>query len=85
MTDPSGTPDSTPTGLDEPSGLTWRKSSFSGSDGTCVEVARLADGTTLLRNSNHPEDGTLTFTRAEMAAWIKGCKTGEFDDLTPTA
>jgi hypothetical protein len=63
----------------------WRKSSFSGSGdkggGDCVEVASLADGTIALRNSNHPEAGAVSFTRAEIAAWIKGCKAGEFDDL----
>ncbi|MFC0109245.1 DUF397 domain-containing protein [Kibdelosporangium aridum] len=63
----------------------WRKSSFSGSGGAgagnCVEVASLADGTIALRNSNHPDAGVVFFTRAEIAAWIKGCKAGEFDDL----
>jgi Domain of unknown function (DUF397) len=58
----------------------WRKSSFS-DNGACVEVAETADGI-LVRNSNHPEAGTILFTRAEMAAWIRGCRTGEFDDLT---
>lgn len=58
----------------------WRKSSFSPAN-NCVEVADLADAIAV-RNSNHPDAGTLTFTRAEMAAWIHGCKAGEFDDLT---
>jgi hypothetical protein len=26
--------------------------------------------------------GTVLFTPSEMDAWIKGCKAGEFDDLT---
>lgn len=64
-----------------------RKSSFSGSlgqpgTGNCVEVAPLANGTVALRNSNHPEAGTVFLTRAEMHAWIQGCKAGEFDDLS---
>lgn len=64
----------------------WRKSSFSGGmnepgTGNCVEVAPLADGTTALRNSNHPEAGIVLFTRTEMHAWIQGCKAGEFDDM----
>jgi len=62
----------------------WRTSSFSnGLDpySTCVEVAALLDGRVAIRNSNHPEAGTVLFTRAEMHAWIKGLKTGEFDDL----
>jgi hypothetical protein len=34
-----------------------------------------------VRNSNHPDAGVVFFTRAEMGAWIKGIKAGEFDDL----
>lgn len=59
----------------------WRRSSFTGKAGTCVELAELADGTVAIRNSNRPEAGYLTFTRTEIAAWITGCKAGEFDDL----
>jgi hypothetical protein len=63
----------------------WRKSSFSGSgdkgSGNCVEVAELIDGTIAVRNSNRPEAGVVFFTRTEIAAWINGCKAGEFDDL----
>ncbi|GAA2485585.1 hypothetical protein GCM10010406_22220 [Streptomyces thermolineatus] len=59
----------------------WRKSSFSGNNGTCVEVAALADGRIAVRNSNRPEAGTVFFTSAEMDAWVKGVKAGEFDDL----
>ncbi|WP_019855487.1 DUF397 domain-containing protein [Actinopolyspora mortivallis] len=61
--------------------VTWRKSSFSNDQGQCVETAALSDGTVAVRNSNHPDAGVVVFTRAEMAAWINGCKAGEFDDL----
>jgi len=61
--------------------VSWRKSSFSGDIGNCVETAPLADGRIAVRNSNHHEAGTVFFTRAEMDAWIKGCKAGEFEDL----
>jgi hypothetical protein len=64
----------------------WRKSSYSGSGGTgggnCIEIAPLADGTIALRNSNHPQAGTLFFTPTEMHAWINGCKAGKFDDFS---
>jgi len=60
----------------------WRTSSFSGNNGTCVEVATLPDGHIAVRNSNHPDEGIVLFTRAEMSAWISGVKAGEFDDLT---
>lgn len=61
--------------------VAWRKSSFSNATGSCVEVAPLADGRIAVRNSNHPEAGVVLFTRAEMDAYIKGVKAGEFDDL----
>ena len=64
-----------------PETTTWRKSSFSGgSGGSCVEVTETADGV-LVRNSKTPEAGTVAFTRRELAAWIAGCKAGEFDDI----
>jgi hypothetical protein len=66
----------------------WRKSSFSGGGGqgggNCVEVAPQKGGRIAMRNSNHPEAGVVFFTRAEIAAWINGCKAGEFDDLGST-
>ncbi len=60
----------------------WRKSSFSGYEGNCVEVAPLNADAIAVRNSNHPDAGTVVFTRAEMGAWIKGVKADEFDHLT---
>jgi hypothetical protein len=60
----------------------WRTSSFSGNNGTCVEVAVLPSGYIAVRNSNDPDEGIILFTRAEMNAWIRGVKAGEFDDLT---
>jgi hypothetical protein len=62
--------------------LAWRKSSFSADQGACVELAPLPDGRVAVRNSNHPEAGTVLFTRREMDAWVKGAKAGEFDELT---
>lgn len=63
----------------------WRKSSFSGGGGMgggdCVEVAPLKDGRIALRNSKHPEQGSVLFTRAAMGAWSRAIKAGEFDDL----
>lgn len=59
----------------------WRTSSFSGNNGTCVEVATLPNGHIAVRNSNRPHDGVVLFTRAEMNAWISGVKAGEFDDI----
>ncbi len=64
-----------------PHDTTWRKSSFSGANGgNCVEIAEAGDDL-LVRNSNKPDVGTIPFTKAELAAFIAGCKAGEFDDL----
>ncbi|QWF80611.1 DUF397 domain-containing protein [Amycolatopsis sp. CA-230715] len=65
--------------------VAWRKSSYSESGGSnggnCVEAAALPDGRIAIRNSNNPDAGVTYFTRAEMSAWLKGVKAGEFDDL----
>jgi uncharacterized protein DUF397 len=65
----------------DPSIIRWRTSSFSGNNGTCVEVAALPDGHIAIRNSNHPDEGTILFTHAEINAWISGIKAGELHDL----
>lgn len=59
----------------------WRKSTYSGANGNCVEIAPTADGGVAVRNSNRPEAGTIPFTKAELDAFLKGAKDGEFDDL----
>ena len=61
--------------------LTWRKSSFSGTDANCVEVAALGDGRIAVRNSRHPDEGTVFCTRAELDVWIESVKAGWFDHL----
>jgi hypothetical protein len=57
---------------------TWVKSSFSGPQGNCVEVARLADGGVAMRNSRHPDGPALIFTGAEWEAFLSGARNGEF-------
>ncbi len=60
--------------------LSWRKSTYSGANGDCVEVAEHGN-LIALRHSKEPDQGTLHYTRSELAAFIAGCKAGEFDDL----
>lgn len=61
--------------------LTWRKSTVSNYQANCVEVAVLGDGGVAVRNSRFPDGPQITYTRAEMAAFIRGVRAGEFDDL----
>jgi len=46
-----------------------------------VEVARLFGGEIAVRNSRDPYGPALVYTRAEIAAFLRGAKDGEFDDL----
>ena len=65
--------------------LVWRKSTASNPSGNCVELAELAGGDIAVRNSRHPGGPTLVYTRAEIAAFIAGVRSGEFDDLAGRA
>jgi Domain of unknown function (DUF397) len=61
-----------------PSGLKWRKSSYSES-GNCVEIASLPDGNLALRDSKDIKGPILLFTLGEWRAFLSGVKGGEFD------
>ena len=60
--------------------LRWRKSTHSSAQGTCVELAE-TDRRVYLRNSNHPDAGTLALAPAQMAAWVATVAAGDLDDL----
>ncbi|AWS43262.1 DUF397 domain-containing protein [Streptosporangium sp. 'caverna'] len=62
-------------------GVVWRKSHFSNPSGNCVEVAELPDGRIAMRNSRDPEGPALIYTRGEVDAFVRGAKSGDFDDL----
>ena len=57
----------------------WRKSTASNPSGNCVEFAVLGPDEIGVRNSRDPDGPMLTFTRAEIDAWLAGTAAGEFD------
>ena len=61
--------------------VTWKKSSRSNSQGACVEVAGLPGGAVAVRNSRFSAGPALIYTRAEIDAFIRGAKDGDFDYL----
>jgi Domain of unknown function (DUF397) len=61
--------------------LSWLKSQHSNPSGNCVEMACLPSGQIAVRNSRHPAGPVLTFTPAEIAAFLQGAKDGEFDRI----
>lgn len=60
--------------------VVWRKSRHSG-EWNCVELARLHNGEIAIRNSRYPDGPALTYTQAEVEAFLRSAKDGEFDDL----
>ncbi len=64
---------------DQLSRAMWRKSSHSGKEGNCVEIARPARGVTALRDSHDPHGPALLYPAAHMDAFLIAAKDGEFD------
>ncbi len=54
----------------------WRKSTHSGQDGNCVEIATNLGGIVAIRDSKNPHGPALTFTHSDWAAFIRGIKAG---------
>lgn len=61
--------------------VTWQKSQRSNSQGACVEMAKLTDGSIAMRNSRFPDGPALVYTQAEVDALILGAKDGDFDNF----
>ncbi|CAM5289693.1 DUF397 domain-containing protein [Kitasatospora aureofaciens] len=60
------------------SGANWRKSSFSGETGACVEVADGFPGLLPVRDSKDPQGPCLLFTPDAWTAFITAVRAGEF-------
>lgn len=60
-------------------GAIWIKSSWSFSNGNCVEVRALGDGGIEVRNSRFPDTHLPQFTADEWTAFLAGARAGEFD------
>ncbi|MFF2618162.1 DUF397 domain-containing protein [Kitasatospora sp. NPDC058046] len=60
--------------------LNWQKSSFSGEEANCVEIAS-ADDLLYIRESDGPT-AVVTPTPTKLAAWLHSAKAGEFDHFT---
>ena len=57
---------------------TWAKSSFSFSNGNCVEVAALPGGSVAVRDSQDPAGPVLRFTRDGWDTFLAGARRGKF-------
>lgn len=61
--------------------VSWLKSNYSNPSGSCVEVAVLPGGAVAVRNSRESDGPALIYTPAEITAFIRGVKDGQFDHL----
>lgn len=57
----------------------WVKSTYSFSNGNCVEVRTFGDGHRSVRNSRYPDTELRAFTPGEWQAFCDGVRAGEFD------
>jgi hypothetical protein len=51
----------------------WRRSSYSGTSGNCIEVAAISHGGRAVRDSKDPTGPVLTFTTDQWSAFHRLC------------
>ena len=56
----------------------WRKSSYSGNTGNCIEVADL-DGVVAVRDSKSPDRAMLLLTQVDWRTFINAVQTAMYD------
>ena len=56
--------------------MNWKKSSYSGGQGNCVEVASLRDGVAV-RDSKNPGGPVLRFSADDWQAFVASVKAGQ--------
>jgi Domain of unknown function (DUF397) len=61
--------------------MLWKKSTFSADAGNCVELGTDGGPTVALRNSQHPDRGTLSLRGSAVASFVAACRAGELNDL----
>jgi hypothetical protein len=60
----------------------WQKSSFSGYNGSCFEIARLRSDRIGVRDTkDHGSGPVLVFNQDEWSAFLAGLRAGEFDSV----
>lgn len=59
---------------DSPDALEWVKSSFSGNNGNCVEVAKLSGDRRAIRDSKDPYGPSLAFSVDDWSSFISTVK-----------
>lgn len=61
-------------------GANWHKSTYSGNEGECVEVAENLPGVVLVRDTKDNGLGHMLQLRpTAWAGFVESCKAGEFD------
>lgn len=63
----------------------WRKSSYSMTNGECVEVALLATGEIAIRDSTDPQGPVLVYPSEAWLAFVAAVKEGVFDPQVDVA